>query len=180
MSLNRVHTILAQPDALLLRLFSRGSGSLRRASLMLLRISMGLVFLVFGMLKFVPGLSPAEGLVEQTIDALTFGLVPGIVGVLFVAALETAIGLCLVTGRYMGIGLALLGVAMIGILSPLVLLPDELFARPFEPTLAGQYVLKDLILLAAGLVIAVSGAGDTRTAPAAARVRGEHGADNPR
>jgi hypothetical protein len=45
---------------------------------------------------------------------------------------------------------------MIGILSPLVLLPGELFARPYEPTLAGQYVLNDLVLLAAGLVAAAS------------------------
>jgi putative oxidoreductase len=165
MSMQRVQTVLARHDAFLVQLFSRRSGNLRQISVTLLRISMGLVFLGFGMLKFVPDLSPAEGMVEQTVDALTFGMVPGIVGVLLVAALESTIGLCLITGRFMGIGLALLGVAMVGILSPIVLFPNELFSRRFfAPTLEGQYVLKDLILLTAGLVIAVSGLGDTRAA----------------
>jgi uncharacterized membrane protein YkgB len=53
------------------------------------------------------------------------------------------------------LGLALLGVAMVGILSPLVLFPGELFAGPdHAPTLEGQYVLKDVVLLAGGLVVA--------------------------
>ena len=43
----------------------------------------------------------------------------------------------------------------VGILSPLVLLPERLFAGPYgAPTLEGQYVLKDVILVAAGMVIA--------------------------
>ncbi|MGH2561927.1 MAG: DoxX family protein [Thermomicrobiales bacterium] len=162
--MNRALAILARHDAFFVRLFAQSGGNLRQASVTFLRISMGLVFLGFGVLKFVPGLSPAEGLVEQTMDALTFGLAPGIVGVLLVAAMETAIGLCLISGRFMGIGLALLGMAKIGILSPVVLFPNGLFSRRFfAPTLEGQYVLKDLILLAAGLVIAVSGLGDTRS-----------------
>ncbi|MGH2534445.1 MAG: DoxX family protein [Thermomicrobiales bacterium] len=168
--MNRAHAILVRHDAFLVRLFARSGGNPRQASLTFLRISMGLVFLGFGVLKFIPGLSPAEGLVEQTVDALTFGLIPGIVGVLLVAAMESTIGLCLITGRFIGIGLALLGMAMIGILSPVALFPNELFAgRFFAPTLEGQYVLKDLILLAAGLVIAVGGLGDTRSANSAAQ-----------
>ncbi len=132
------------------------TGVLARYSVDLLRISLGLVFLGFGVLKFFPGLSPAEDLAAETMAALTLGLIPGSVGLVLVAMLETAIGLCLVTGKFLRLGLALLAVAMVGILSPLVLLSDELFARPYEPTLAGQYVLKDLVLLAAGLVVAAS------------------------
>lgn len=133
---------------------------LDRGSVALLRASLGLVFLGFGVLKFVPGLSPAEALARETVRALTFGLVPDGTAILFVAALETAIGLSLLTGRLLRIGLALLAVAMGGVLAPIVLFPAELFARHAElgiyaPTLAGQYVLKDVVLLAAALVVAV-------------------------
>lgn len=129
---------------------------LTRLSVDLLRLSLGLVFLLFGLLKFVPGLSPAEGLATATLQALTFGLVPAGLGLLLVAMLETAIGVILLTGRQLRLGLLLLGGAMIGVLSPLVLFPAELFAGPIlAPTLEGQYVIKDLVLLAAALVIAV-------------------------
>ncbi len=129
---------------------------LGRRSLVWLRVSLGLVFLGFGLLKFVPDLSPAQDLVERMMAALTFGLVPDAVGLFLVAAMESAIGLSLISGRHLRIGLALLGMAMVGILSPVVLLPERLFAGPLSaPTLEGQYVLKDLVLLAAALVVAV-------------------------
>ncbi len=42
-------------------------------------MSLGLVFLWFGFLKFFPGLSPAQDLAARTVDKLTFGLVqPGV------------------------------------------------------------------------------------------------------
>src|SRR5215208_1292189 len=133
---------------------------LARCSIDLLRISLGLVFLVFGALKFVPGLSPIEDLVTDTMGALTLGLISGRVGLLLVATLETVVGLLLLTGRYLRLGLALLSLAMVGILSPLVLFPDRLFAGPGNtPTLEGQYVLKDLVLLAAMLVVAGASGG---------------------
>jgi uncharacterized membrane protein YkgB len=129
---------------------------LARYSVDLLRVSLGVVFLGFGVLKFFPGVSPAQGLAEEAVAALTLGLIPGSVGLVLVATIETVIGLSLITGRYVHLGLVWLGVAMVGILSPLVLVPSELFARPYEPTLEGQYVLKDLVLIAAGLVVATS------------------------
>lgn len=136
---------------------------LGRHSVAMLRISLGLVFLGFGLLKFVPGLSPAQNLVEQTMAALSSGLIPDGFGLVLVAAMETVIGLSLITGRYLRAGLALLGMAMVGILAPIVLFPDRLFAGPLSaPTLEGQYVLKDIVLLAAGLVVAVGEYGRRR------------------
>lgn len=127
---------------------------LARQSLPLMRISLGFVFLAFGILKFVPGASPAEEIAKDAMSGLTFGIVPGGLGLLLVAAVETAIGLSLLTGRYLRIGIALLGMAMIGVLSPLVLFPGELFSREYNaPTLAGQYVVKDVVLLVAALVV---------------------------
>jgi putative oxidoreductase len=123
-------------------------------SVTILRVGLGSIFLGFGLLKFFPGFSPAEGLVMHTLGVLSFGLVPVRVGVVLVAALECAIGLGLITGRFLRPSLALLGFQMIGAMSPLVLFPGELFSGPFyAPTLEGQYVLKDVVLISAGLVI---------------------------
>ena len=154
--MNPFRATLDRLDALSTRWLAR-SGIRLRPSIFLLRLSLGLVFLGFGALKFFPGLSPAEELAKAAMDKLTLGLVPGSVGIVLVAILESTIGLSLLTGRYLRLGVALLGIAMVGVLSPLVLFPDELFAREYNaPTLEGQYVLKDLILLAAGLVVAAS------------------------
>lgn len=126
-------------------------------SIMLLRVSLGLVFLGFGALKLFPGVSPAEDLVKETTSLLTLGLIPGPVALAGVAVLECSIGLCLLTGRAMRVAISLLAVQMVGILSPLVLLAPRLFAGPENaPTLEGQYVLKDIILVAATLVLAAT------------------------
>lgn len=142
-------------------------------SIAMLRISLGVVFLAFGVLKFFPGVSPAQNLVEQTTHLLTFGLLPAAAALVLVAAMECAIGLCLVTGRLMRPAIYLLGAQLIGILSPLILLTGRLFDGPHgAPTLEGQYVLKDIILVAATLVLAASVTGGRLTArsedPAAA------------
>ncbi len=121
----------------------------------MLRISVGAVFLGFGALKYFPGVSPAEDLVHATTELLTFGVVPGGVSIVAVATLECFIGACLIFGRLMRLAIWLLALQFIGIMSPLVLSPDRLFAGPYgAPTLEGQYVLKDVILVAAGVVIA--------------------------
>ena len=123
-------------------------------SLWLLRVSLGAIFLLFGVLKFVPGLSPAQGLATQTTDVLSFGMVPAGLSIVVIAALECTIGLGLISGRRMRLVLALLGLQMIGAMSPLVLFPGELFGGPFHaPTLEGQYVIKDVVLISAGLVL---------------------------
>ena len=126
-------------------------------SLQVLRICLGLVFLGFGVIKFVPGLSPAEAIASATIDRLTFGLVSGHAAVLLTAVTETFIGLTLVTGTFLRVGIVVLGGALIGIMSPLALFTAELF--PHGPTLMGQYVLKDIVLAASALVVAASALG---------------------
>ncbi len=130
---------------------------LNRYSVGFLRVSLGLVFLAFGVLKFFPGLSPAEDIAAATIDRLTFGLIGGETAVLMTAVLETFIGLTLVTGKFVRLGLVVLAGAFVGIVSPLVLFTDELF--PHGPSLMGQYVLKDIVLVAAALVVAAGALG---------------------
>jgi len=129
-------------------------------SVAILRISLGLVVLMFGALKFFPGLSPIEELATQTTSALTLGLVPPSVGLVMIAALECAIGLCFVTGRFLRVGVWLMGAQMLGAMSPLVLFPGELFSGLYHaPTLAAQYIVKDIILVAAAMVLASTWSG---------------------
>jgi len=123
----------------------------------LLRVAFGAVFLGFGLLKLFPGVSPAESLVMATTDKLTLGLIPGHAALVVIAALECFIGVCMLAGRWMRLAIWLLALQFVGILSPLALLPARLFSGPHHaPTLEGQYVLKDVILVAAGLVIAAA------------------------
>ncbi|MGB3682658.1 MAG: DoxX family protein [Rubrobacteraceae bacterium] len=128
-------------------------------SIAILRVSLGLVFLAFGALKFFPGLSPIEGLATRTTTALTFGLIPPSAGLVMIAALEVTIGLCFITGKYLRIGVWLMGAQMIGAMSPLVLFPGELFSGVFAPTLVAQYILKDVVLVAVGMVLASTWSG---------------------
>ncbi len=124
-------------------------------SIQLLRVTVGLVFLAFGILKFFPGVSPIEELTIKTTDALSFDLIPGGIAIVLIASLECIIGLLLISGRGLRIAVYLLAGQLIGILAPLVLFTGRLFDGPHHaPTLEGQYVVKDFILVAAGFVVA--------------------------
>lgn len=140
---------------LLVKVEDKLHGVLVRHAINALRVTVGAIFLGFGVLKYFPGVSPAEGLSIKTIDLLTFGLIPWQVGIVAIATLECFIGICLLANRWMRVAVWLLAVEFVGILAPLVLLPGRLFSGPYyAPTLEGQYVLKDIILVAAGMAIA--------------------------
>jgi len=122
--------------------------------IVILRISLGIIFFWFGVLKFFPSLSPAQDLAARTIEILTFGLVKPALSIPFLAAWECLIGLGLITGRFMRITLLLLFVQMAGTITPLLLFPSESFTHfPYAPTLEGQYIIKNIVLISAGLVI---------------------------
>ena len=145
-------------------------------SLLLLRWAVGVIFLYFGALKLVPGYSPAESLVMETIKTLTFDLVPGRAGVAFTGAIECALGVLLLTGWFRRLTIYVLGLELVGILAPLVLLPTRLFDSPAAPTIEGQYVLKDIILVAAGMVLATTiRGGRLVTGPHTAQPTSRHG-----
>jgi uncharacterized membrane protein YkgB len=120
-----------------------------RAGIPILRVALGLVFFWFGALKLVPGLSPAEDLVLATVPFL-----PGRSFMTVLAVWEMVIGLGFITGRALRLTILLLFLQMPGTLSPAVLLPERVFtAFPFGLTLEGQYIVKNLVLIAAALVI---------------------------
>lgn len=125
-----------------------------RFGVTLLRISLGVVFFWFGVLKFFPGLSPAQDLATRTMDLLTFGLLPATVSIPLLAGWECLIGLGLITGLFMRATLLLLFMQMLGTITPIFLFPGEVFAAvPYAPTLEGQYIIKNLVLVSAGMVI---------------------------
>ncbi|QMW02486.1 DoxX family protein [Spirosoma foliorum] len=129
-------------------------------SIALLRIGMGLVFLGFGVLKFFPGISPIEDLATRTTTILTLGMLSGHNAMNFVAGLETIIGVCFISGRFLRVGVWLMAAQMVGAMSPLLIFPSELFPGPLHaPTLAAQYIVKDIILVAAGMVVASTWTG---------------------
>jgi uncharacterized membrane protein YkgB len=151
----------ARSDKKRLRLADRAATRLApwlaRHSVDILRISLGLVFLGFAALKYFPGVSPAEGLAVRTVETLSLGMLSGYGALVATAIVETFIGITLITGKLLRVGLVVLGGAMVGILSPLLLFFGDLF--PGAPTLEAQYVLKDIVLVAAGLVVTARALG---------------------
>lgn len=120
----------------------------------LLRISLGVVFLWFGVLKFSEGMSPAQDLAGRTIEVLSFGLVQPAVSLPLLALWECVIGLGLISGVWLRATLLLLFLQMIGTLTPIFLFPHEVFIRvPYAPTLEGQYIIKNMVLISGALVI---------------------------
>jgi uncharacterized membrane protein YkgB len=119
-----------------------------------LRVSLAIVFLWFGALKFVPGTSPAEHLAGETMARLTLGMLSPRAALILLAVWETAVGVALVLGVHLRLALGLLLLQMAGTLTPLVLFPAETFVHfPYAPTLEGQYILKNLVLVSAAIVI---------------------------
>lgn len=121
--------------------------------LAVLRISIGVIFLWFGVLKFWPGLSPADQLATETIDRLSFGLITEGLARVLLAILETVIGIGLVAGKFMRFTLLLLVGQMLGAATPLFLFPEVTWSHLLVPTLEGQYILKNIVLVSAGLTI---------------------------
>lgn len=122
---------------------------LRERSIFLLRMSLGIIFFWYGLLKVI-GISPVEELVERAthwiVGARDFVFVLGI--------WEMIIGLCLFFRKYKRIGLILLFMQFPGTFLPLFTNPEDCFTFiPFGLTLEGQYVFKNLVLISAGLVL---------------------------
>lgn len=118
-------------------------------SVSLLRYSLSVVFFWFGVLKPL-GVSSATDLVSQTVYFLPPEIFVPILGVW-----EMAIGACLLSKRLLRVGIALLLLQMAGTFLPLILLPDVSFLRfPLVPSLEGQYIIKNLILISGALVVA--------------------------
>ncbi len=121
---------------------------LNRNSLTLLRFSLAIIFIWFGALKPF-GQSPAVELITKTVYWFDPKIFIPILGIW-----EMLIGICLLFPPLIRIGLGLLALQMPGTFLPLILLPEVCFINiPFDLTLEGQYIVKNLVLIGAGLVV---------------------------
>ena len=122
---------------------------LRRRSLVLLRVALGIVFLWFGALKLF-GVSPVADLVARTLFFL-----PPHPAMLGLGMVEVLIGLGLLTGWAIRVTLLLFVLQMLGTFSVVFIHPEVAFARgnPLLLTTTGEFVVKNLVLVAAGLAI---------------------------
>jgi uncharacterized membrane protein YkgB len=121
---------------------------MRRYGVVALRLSLAVVFIWFGALKLV-GMSPAEDLVRATVYWMSGDTFLPILG-----TWEVLIGVFLLARSTIRVALALLFLQMPGTVLPLFLLPEVTFTSiPFGLTLEGQYIVKNLALLSAALVV---------------------------
>lgn len=125
-----------------------------RHAFTLLRISIGIIYLWFGALKYVPQLSPADQLAKDTIHVLTFGLIPDPVSLFLLAVWETLLGVLLIIGWWRNAVFYGLLVHMLCTFLPIFFFEKVSFtAMPYGFTLVGQYIMKNLIIICALLVL---------------------------
>lgn len=123
-------------------------GLLQKYSLTILRASLAIIFIWFGVLKIF-GDSPANDLITKTIYWFNPDIFIPILGVW-----EAAIGVCLLAPVLNRVGLFLLALQMPGTFLPLILLPQVCFqSNPFNLTLEGQYIVKNLVLIGAAMAV---------------------------
>ena len=122
---------------------------LRRGSIPALRIALGVVFIWFGALK-VAGESPVSDLVARTV----YWFDPDVV-VPALGSVEIVVGVLLLANRFLRVALGLFAAQMVGTFLVFVVLPDVAFrnGNPLKLTVEGEFVVKNLVLLAAGMVV---------------------------
>jgi uncharacterized membrane protein YkgB len=129
------------------------AATMRRWGIPALRVSLAIIFIWFGILKPL-GLSPAAPLVESTVTWLPF-LSPS-QWVSVIGWWEVAIGVTFLFHRTLRVAIALLALQMVGTFMPLFLVREITFQPggfPYAPTLEGQYIVKNLLIISAALVV---------------------------
>ncbi len=124
-------------------------GFLRGVSLPLLRVCLGVVFVWFGALK-VADITPVADLVADTVYWVNASwFVPSL------GAFEVIVGLGLLAGRALRLVLLAFVLQMAGTFLVLIVQPDVAFqnGNPLLLTVEGEFVVKNLVLLSAGLVV---------------------------
>lgn len=127
---------------------------LTQNAMTLLRVSIGIIYVWFGALKYFPNLSPADQLAKDTIHLITFGLIPSNVSIILLALWETSLGAVLIIGAWQRAVFYVLLLHMICTFVPLFFFAEVSFTTlPYGFTLVGQYIMKNLIIIAAALVL---------------------------
>ena len=122
---------------------------LRRVAVPVLRVSLGVVFVWFGLLK-VFEVSPVSQLVAKTVYWVDPDVIVPLLGVF-----EVTVGVLLLLGRALRLTLLLFLVQMVGTFLTFLVLPDVTFrdGNPLLLTVEGEFVLKNLVLISAAMVV---------------------------
>ncbi len=131
----------------------RVSGFMARWGTLAVRISFGIIFIWFGILKPL-GISSAAPLVIATVPWLP--IFDGETWLSIIGWWEVAIGIAFLFRRTIRVAVALLALQMVGTFMPLIVLPEVTFQAgyfPYGPTLEGQYIIKNLMIISAALVV---------------------------
>ena len=125
---------------------------MRSYSRIAIRLSFGIIFIWFGILKPLH-LSPAEGLLKATVTWLPFGSPDN--WLIIIGWWEVVIGVFFLFEKTTRIAIILLLTQMIGTFMPLLFLPEVTFqsGNVLLPTMEGQYIIKNLIIISAALVL---------------------------
>lgn len=123
-----------------------------RWSIPAIRISFGIIFIWFGILKPFD-VSSAESLLKATVVWLPFGTPE--FWLVVIGWWEVAIGLTFLFSRTTKISIALLFLQMFGTFMPLFFLPEVTFQNGniLTPSLEGQYIIKNVMIISAALVL---------------------------
>jgi uncharacterized membrane protein YphA (DoxX/SURF4 family) len=120
----------------------------------LLRLSIGIIYIMYGVLKFFPNHSPAEQLAVDTIQKLSMNLFSGAPALFSLAIMETLIGLCFIFRYHLKWVICLAVGHMLGTFLPLFFFPEQAFtAAPISFSLVGQYIIKNLVIVSALFVL---------------------------
>jgi uncharacterized membrane protein YkgB len=126
----------------------------KKIGIPLARIGIFVIFFWFGLLKVI-GMSPAEPLVqnlfEHTIPFISFGAFIVLFGLF-----ECLIGILFIIKGLERIVIPLLFIHMITTILPLFVLSDATWASVLVPTLTGQYIIKNVAIIACAIIIASS------------------------
>jgi uncharacterized membrane protein YkgB len=124
-------------------------GFMSSYAILILRLSLGIVFVWFGLLKVI-GVSPVFDLASHIVYWLPSELFVPLLGIL-----EMTIGVGLLSGKALRIILSLLFLQLAGTFLVLIILPEAAFqgGNPLFLTTEGEFVIKNLVLIAAGLAV---------------------------
>jgi|SRR3989344_420360 len=115
------------------------------------RFSLFVVFFWFGALKLIDE-SPANPLVSKLLSE-TMPFISFETFIFLFGLFEVIIGLSFLFPKFVRISIALLAFHMVTTFLPLVLLPEIAWQRAFVPTLEGQYIIKNLLIIATAISI---------------------------
>ena len=125
---------------------------LRKAFLPMARVAIFVVYFWFGVLKLFnqsPATPLARALVAKTIGAQNFGW-----SFKVLAVYECLIGVLFLFPKLTRVVIPMLLIHMVIVCSPLFLVSNLAWTRPFVPTLEGQYIIKNVVIIALAIGVA--------------------------